>query len=117
MMSDFGSLPEGLRQRLDDSWAGAFCREFFCRLDERPFAVLYSGDPSRPNVPVDVLVGLEAPKAGFGWSDSEMYDAFCFDLQVRYALGYRNLAEGYFDLRTVYNFRGAAGPAQGTDGG
>ena len=106
LMSDFGCLPEDLRQRLDGSWAGAFYREFFCRLDERPFAVLYSSDPSRPNVPVNVLVGLEALKAGFGWSDSEMYDAFCFDLQVRYALGYRNLAEGYFDLRTVYNFRG-----------
>lgn len=105
LMSDFGVLPEELRQRLEGSWAGVFYREFFCRIDERPFAVLYSSEPSRPNVPVNVLVGLEALKAGFGWSDAEMYDAFLFDLQVRYALGYRNLANGYFDLRTVYNFR------------
>ena len=28
-----------------------------------------------------------------------------FDIQVRYALGYRNLGEGHFDLRTLYNFR------------
>lgn len=28
-----------------------------------------------------------------------------FDVQVRYALGYRQLGEGYFDLRTLYYFR------------
>jgi len=27
---------------------------------------------SRPNVSVNVLVGLEALKAGFGWSDQEL---------------------------------------------
>lgn len=34
-----------------------------------------------------------------------MYDTFCYDIQVRYALGYRQLGEGYFDLRTLYYFR------------
>ena len=34
-----------------------------------------------------------------------MYDHFVFDVQVRYALGYRDLKEGEFDLRTLYNFR------------
>ena len=106
LFSDLNHLTEKARTRLDRSWAGVFYREFFCRLDESPFAVLYSDTPSRPNIPVNVLVGLEALKAGFGWSDEEMHDAFLFDVQVRYALGYRNLGEGDFDLRTVYNFRG-----------
>lgn len=82
-----------------------FYREFFCRLKEEPFAVLYADCPSRPNVPVNVLVGLEALKAGFGWSDEELHDHFTFDVQVRYALGYHNLQEGDFELRTLYNFR------------
>ena len=73
--------------------------------DERPFAVLYSTEASRPNVPVNVLVGLEILKAGFGWTDEEMYEHFTFDLQVRYALGYVQLSEGYFAIRTVYEFR------------
>ena len=90
---------------LDEGWAGAFYRELFCRLDEQPFAVLYSEAASRPNMPVNVLVGLEVLKAGFGWSDSEMYEAFTFNLQVRYALGYRDVSEGYLDIRTVYYFR------------
>ena len=93
------------QRRLKESWAGIFYREFFCRLKEEPFAVLYSDVPSRPNIPVNVLVGMEVLKAGFGWSDEEVHDAFVYNLQVRYALGYRDIREGEFDLRTVYNFR------------
>ena len=105
LISHVDELPEPLRKRLQDSWAETFYREFFCRLDEEPFAVLYADRPSRPNVPVNVLVGLEFLKAAYGWSDEEMYNQFCYNVQVRYALGYRHLGEGYFDLRTLYNFR------------
>jgi hypothetical protein len=105
LMSDLDLLSAKAQKRLDKSWAGAFYGEFFCRLDETPFAVLYSDEASRPNIPVNVLVGLESLKAGFGWSDEEMYDAFSYNVQVRYALGYRNLGDGEFELRTVYNFR------------
>ncbi len=34
-----------------------------------------------------------------------MYDHFCFDLQVRYALGCDVFGENDFCLRTLYNFR------------
>ncbi|MEW5873530.1 MAG: transposase [Chloroflexota bacterium] len=105
LTSHVDELPEVLRKRLHKSWAEAFYREFFCRLDEKPFDALYVDFPSRPNVPVNVLVGLEFLKAGNGWTDEEMYDMFCYDIQLRYALGYRQLGEGYFDLRTVYYFR------------
>lgn len=105
LMSDLDHLTEKQRQRLEESWAGAFRHEVFVRLDESPFGALYSDTASRPNIPVNVLVGLETLKAGNGWSDEDMHDAFSFDVQVRYALGYENLGEGEFDLRTVYNFR------------
>lgn len=107
-------LPKKVGQRLDDSWAGTFpglsrartgYREVFCRIDESPLAVLYADEPSRPNTPVNVLVGLEVIKAGFGWSDEELYDAFLFNLQVRYALGLWDIGSGNFELRTLYNFR------------
>jgi hypothetical protein len=104
-VSNVKDLPEKQRQRLEESWAGVFYREFFCRIDEQAFAALYADMPSRPNVPVNVLVGLEALKAGFGWSDQELEDAFIFDVQVRYALGYQQLGEGEFEVRTIYNFR------------
>jgi hypothetical protein len=105
LMSSLDELPEKRRQQLEESWAGTFYQEFFTLLDEEPFAILYSENASRPNVPVNVLVGLEVMKSGFGWSDEEMYEAYCYNLQVRYALGIRNLDEGDFELRTIYNFR------------
>lgn len=105
LISAISDLPEKQRQRLEQSWAGTFYHEFFCRMDEEAFAVLYSTVDSRPNVPVNVLVGLEAMKAGFGWSDQEMYDHYCYDLQVRRALGYDRLGDGDFEIRSLYYFR------------
>lgn len=105
LISNVNELPEKRRQRLEQSWAGTFRREFFSRLNEEAFAVLYSDAPSRPNVPVNVLVSLDILKAGYGWSDEELYDHFLYDLQVRYAVGYESLTEGDFELRTLYNFR------------
>jgi hypothetical protein len=105
LISAASELPEKQRKRLENSWAGTFYPEFFCRIDEAAFAVLYSEKASRPNVPVNVLVGLEALKSGFGWSDEELYENYCYNLQVRYALGYDRLGEGDFEIRTLYYFR------------
>jgi len=76
LFSSINALPEKLQKRLEDSWSGIFYHEFFVRIDEEPFAVLYSDEASRPNIPINVLVGLETLKSGFGWSDEEMYDQF-----------------------------------------
>lgn len=105
LFGSLDSLPAKQQERLAASWADTFYHELFCRIDEDPFAVLYSDEASRPNTPVNVLLGFEILKSGFGWSDEEAYDHFCFDVQVRYAVGYRNLSDGHFELRTVYNFR------------
>jgi hypothetical protein len=105
MISNINDLSEKHRKRLKNSWADTFYHEFFCRLKEDPFAVLFVDYPSRPNVPVNWLVALESIKSSFGWSDEELYDHFLFDLQVRYALGLHDLHEGDFDLRTLYYFR------------
>jgi hypothetical protein len=105
LLSTLNELPEAQRQLLEKSWAGSFRQEVFGRLDESVFSVLYAQEGSRPNVAVNVLMGLEILKAGFGWSDEELYEAFLFNLQVRYALGYERVGEGYFAIRTLYEFR------------
>jgi len=105
LISNVNDLPEKKRKRLENSWAEDFYRHFFSGIDEDAFAVLYVDYPSRPNVAINWLVGLETLKAGFGWSDEELYDHFCFDLQVRYALGIHDLNESDFELRTLYYFR------------
>ena len=109
-MSDFArssinSLPEELQKRLRGSWAGAFYREFFVQIDEEAFAVLYSDELSGLEIPVRDLLGLEALKSGFGWSDEETHDQFAFDVRVRFALGHRDLSKGHPELRTVHGFR------------
>lgn len=105
LTSHVDEMPPKLRKRLENSWAGVFYRDFFCRMDETPFSVLYADIPSRPNIPINVLVGLEFLKAGNGWTDEELYDNYCYNTQVRYALGYRQLGEGDFELRSLYYFR------------
>ncbi|MDY6874181.1 MAG: transposase, partial [Chloroflexota bacterium] len=105
LTSHIDELPEKLQKGIVDSWSGVFYRDFFCRIDESAFEVLYADCPSRPNIPVNVLVGLEFLKAGNGWTDEQLYEQFGYNIQVRYALGYRQLSEGYFELRTLYNFR------------
>lgn len=104
-LDPFQQMSEKMRRRLEASWAGTFYREIFCRIDETPFAVLYSDQPSRPNAFINVLVGAEILKAGFGWSDEELWDHLQFNLQVRFALGLRNMSVMPFEMRTVYNFR------------
>jgi len=105
LLSDVNDLPQRALKYLKGSWAETFRREIFLRIPEDRFAVLYDPDPSRPNVAVNVLVGLEILKDWHGWSDEELYEHFLFDLQVRYALGCDNFGEGDFDLRTLYYFR------------
>lgn len=105
LLSQINQLPPQLLARLEGSWAATFRREVFGRIDEDVFAVLYSAQASRPNTPVNVLLGLEILKAGHDWSDEELYEHFLFDLQVRYAVGCDVFGEGDFCLRTLYYFR------------
>ena len=100
-----GLLPTKLREKLLISWAEAFYQLVLCQIDETIFAPLYSEKASRPNVPVNVLVGLEILKSGFGWSDEVLHQQVCFNLQVRHALGLHDLRAEVFTLRTLYNFR------------
>jgi hypothetical protein len=46
---------------------------------------------SLSNTPVNVLVGFETLKVSYSLNSEESYDYFYFDVQLRYALGCRNL--------------------------
>ena len=105
LISTVSDLPEKQQSILRHSWAHTFYHEFFTRINEEAFSVLYSDVVSRPNIPVNVLLGLESLKSAFKWSDYDLYYAFCFHVEVRYALGYDRFGDGDFELRTLYNFR------------
>jgi len=100
-------MPGKMRTRLEQSWAEVFYREIFSRIDEHLFEGLYSDKYSRPNTPVNVLVGAELLKAHYGWSDEELFQQCSFNIQVRYALGERDFKGELFSERTLYYFRRA----------
>ncbi|MDA3955230.1 transposase [Oceanispirochaeta sp.] len=107
MFTVVDQLSKSAKHKLDTSWAPVFYQEYFCRLDESVFSVLYSTKKSRPNTPINLLVAFETLKSGFSISDEKLYNHFLFDLQFRYALGLHDFDEGHFELRTIYNFRAA----------
>jgi hypothetical protein len=52
MFTTVDQLPETARKHLAKSWAHVFYHEYFCKLDETVFSVLYSKKYSRPNTPI-----------------------------------------------------------------
>lgn len=98
-------LPPELWKRLRDSEEYAFYEQVFCRIPEAVFADLYSESPAtRPNVPVNVLVGALILQHLNDWRFEELVDRVAFDLKVRAALGLWSLDQEAFCRATLFNF-------------
>ncbi len=95
-------LPQGVKKILDKSWAPAFRKLVFEKVDEKRYAGLYSDIDSRPNFPVNVWVGLEVIKGLFDYTDEEVIEQFHFNLLTAYAVGQEGLGELTLCPRTVY---------------
>ena len=76
----------GLTAREQKSWAKVFADEIFPAIDEKRFSVLYSDKASRPNTPVNVIVGALIIKELFDYSDDEMVENLMLDFRIQYAL-------------------------------
>ena len=99
-------LSPELRKRLHVTKEYAFYTEVFCRIPEALFAELYDEDPaSRPNAPVNTLVGAMILQHHNNWTFEELLDRVAFDLKVRAALGLWSLAEEPFCRATLFNFQ------------
>lgn len=57
---------------LEKSWAKVFAEEIFPAIDEHLFAPMYSTADSRPNTPVNVMVGAMLLKELNGMSDDDI---------------------------------------------
>ena len=53
------NLTEREKRMLEKSWANTFADKVFPAIDENIFSVLYSKKASRPNTPVNVIVGAQ----------------------------------------------------------
>jgi hypothetical protein len=94
-----------IKEKLRRSWAPYFRQHIFNNIDEERFAVLYSNKASRPNTPVNILVGLLFLKELCSWTDNEMLDSLYFDYRVQYALGITDLEKESVSINTITNFR------------
>ncbi len=90
---------------MERSWASPFYEHIFCRIDESKFKLFYSEKGSRPNKPVNIIVGLEIIKHLFNYTDEELIESFHTDLRSMYALGLREPGEVGLAPRTLYYFR------------
>jgi hypothetical protein len=59
MFTAIDQLPPAAKKRLERSWAQSFYEDYFSKIDEMIFSVLYSEKKSRPNTPVNILPGFE----------------------------------------------------------
>ena len=78
LTDSFWGLTEREKKALENSWAGTFAEEIFPSIDESRFSVLYSDKASRPNTPVNVIIGALLIKELFDYSDDEMVENLIF---------------------------------------
>lgn len=80
------NLTEREKRMLEKSWANTFADKVFPAIDENIFSVLYSKKASRPNTPVNVIVGALILKEALNVTDDEIVEAMAFDIRYQYAL-------------------------------
>ncbi len=100
----FITLAERERKALEKSWVKIFVDEIFPAIEER-FSVLYSGKASRPDTPVNVIIGALIIKEFFDYSDDEIVENLMLDLHLQYALHTTSFAEQPISDKTLSRFR------------
>ena len=95
------NLTEREKRMLEKSWANTFADKVFPAIDENIFSVLYSKKASRPNTPVNVIVGALILKEALNVTDDEIVEAMAFDIRYQYALHTTSFEEQPISDRTL----------------
>ncbi len=93
------------RKTLQKLWAKIFADEIFPAIDEKRFSVLYSDKASRPNAPVNVIIGALIIKELFDYSDNEIVENLMLDLHLQYALHTTSFTLQPISDKTVSRFQ------------
>lgn len=89
-----------------NSWCKDFADIVFPAINEERFSVLYSDNPaSRPNTPVNFLVGALMLKENNNLGDEELLESICCDPRYQFALHTTHLEEQPISDRTFSRFR------------
>lgn len=98
-------LTEREKNFLEKSWAKVFAEKIFPKINEKDFSVLYSNEASRPNTPVNVIVGGMILKEALGLTDDEVLQSLLFDIRFQYALHTTSFSEQPLSDRSFSRFR------------
>ena len=91
---------------LKKSWAEHFSQCIFPLINEERFAVIYSDNPaSRPNTPVNVIIGMLILKEIYNHTDDDLVETILFDVRYQYALHTTSFKEQPVSDRTLSRFR------------
>ncbi|MGN0247243.1 MAG: transposase [Lachnospiraceae bacterium] len=89
-----------------NSWCKDFADTVFPAINEERFSVLYSDNKfSRPNTPVNFIIGALILKENSNLNDDELIESICCDLRYQYALHTTHLPEQPVSDRTFSRFR------------
>ena len=106
LFDSLGFLSERKQKILDKSWAKPFSDHIFSNINEMLFAPLYSDKRnSRPNAPVNVIVGALILKEFNGLTDDEILEECEFDFRYQYALHTTSYENQPLSDRTFSRFR------------
>lgn len=101
-----GFLSPRKQRILEKSWAKPFSDHIFSHIDEMIFAPLYSEKAnSRPNAPVNVIVGALILKELNGLTDDEVLEECECDFRYQYALHTTSYENQPISDRTFSRFR------------
>lgn len=103
------AVSNGLSKKQSKLWNASrehkFYSQIFCKIDESKFKVLYSSNYSRPNVPINQMVGALILKHLKNWTYNELFQNLNFNLLTRHALGINSLDEDVFSEASIFNFQ------------
>ena len=102
----FNQSSDRTKKFILNSWAGSFAETIFPLINEERFAVLYSSNTfSRPNTPVNIVIGALLLKEMCGLTDEELLLNIVTDVKYQYALNTTSYPEQPVSDRTVSRFR------------
>lgn len=103
------SYENRLTKKQKKLWANSFENKFFesvfQQIDENSFKDLYSNKKSRPNVPVNQLIGALILKHLYNWTYNELFKHLTFNILTRHAIGINSLEIDIFSEASLFNFQ------------
>ena len=106
LLDSYNALSERSRNYVINSWASVFSTDIFPTINEERFAVLYSSNAaSRPNTPVNIIIGAMILKELLTLTDDEVLGSLICDTRFQYALHTTSYVEQPLSDRSFSRFR------------